>query len=113
MPVHDTPPGIALITILLPIVNILISLPLCLRLVPSNRFYGFRTRKTLSSPEIWYEANYKGGVGLIVASIIALATRAALLQSFERGTALLLSLFVLLICMAVALIVWGIQLKSM
>lgn len=109
----DVPPGIALLTILLPIMNILISLPLCLRLVPPNRFYGFRTRKTLSSPEIWYAANYTGGVGLIVASILALAARAALLQSFERGVALLLSLFVLLTCMVVALIVWGIQLKSM
>ncbi|MGE5109380.1 MAG: SdpI family protein [Acidobacteriaceae bacterium] len=110
---HDAPPGIAFITILLPIVNILISLPLCLRLVPSNRFYGFRTRKTLSSPEIWYEANYKGGVGLIVASMIALASRAALVATLQPGIALLLSLFALLVCMAVALIVWGIQVKNM
>ena len=110
---HDAPPAIAFITILLPIVNILISLPLCLRLIPPNRLYGFRTRKTLSSPEIWYEANYKGGVGLIVASVIALAFRAALVATAQRGIALLLSLLVLLICMAVALIVWGIQLKSM
>lgn len=33
------------------------SLPLILRVVPPNRFYGMRTRLTLSSAEVWYAAN--------------------------------------------------------
>ncbi len=109
----EPPPHVEFITILLPIINTLISLPLVLRLIPPNRFYGFRTRKTLSNADIWYEANYKGGVGLIVASVVALAGRAVIFQSFDRGIAAILSIFLLLGCMVVALVTWGIQLKSM
>ncbi len=57
---REAPPAVEFISILLPIINILISLPLILKLVPPNRWYGFRTRKMLSNAEIWYEANYKG-----------------------------------------------------
>ena len=110
---RDAPPGVEFITVLLPIINILISLPLVLKLIPLNRWYGFRTRKTLSNPDIWYEANYKGGVGLIVASVVALVARTVIIGSFDRGTGAVLSMFFLLGCMLVALVVWGVQLKSM
>ncbi|MDT8070172.1 MAG: SdpI family protein [Terriglobia bacterium] len=110
---REAPPVVEFLSILLPIVNILISLPLVLRAVPPNRWYGFRTRKTLSNADIWYVANYKGGVGLIVASVIALVARAVFMQSFEPGTGALYSVFFLLVCMAVALVVWGMQLKRM
>ncbi len=110
---RDAPPGVEFISVLLPIVNILISLPLVLKLVPLNRWYGFRTRKTLSNADIWYEANYKGGLGLIVASVIALLARAVIMESFERGTGSILSMFFLMGCMVVALLVWGVQVKGM
>ncbi|HEU5402457.1 MAG TPA: SdpI family protein [Terriglobales bacterium] len=110
---RDAPPFVEFLSVLLPIINILVSLPLVLKLVPLNRWYGFRTRKTLSDESIWYEANYKGGMGLIVASVIALAARVVIMQSFERGTGAVLSMFVLMGCMAMALVVWGVQLKSM
>jgi uncharacterized membrane protein len=109
---HDAPPVVELLSYLLPIVTVLIALPLVLRSVPPNRWYGFRTRKTLSNPDLWYEANYKGGVGLIVASVIALVGRAILLAAFERGIALLLSMFFLMVCMVVALSVWGRQMRN-
>ena len=44
-----------------------LCIPLVLRLVPPNRLYGFRTRKTLSSPEIWYRANVFSGYALMIA----------------------------------------------
>ena len=110
---REAPPGVEFLSVLLPIVSVLISLPLMLKLVPPNRWYGFRTRKTLSNAEVWYEANYKGGVGLIVASVIALAGRAVFMESFERGTGAVLSMFFLMGCMVVALVVWGVQLRSM
>jgi hypothetical protein len=110
---REAPPGVEFISVLLPITNILISLPLVLKLVPPNRCYGFRTRKTLSNADIWYEANYKGGVGLIVASVIALAARALIMDTLERGAGVMLSMFVLMACMVVALVVWGVQLRSM
>lgn len=35
----------------------LVSLPLVFRKIPRNGFYGYRTRATLSSDFMWYEAN--------------------------------------------------------
>jgi uncharacterized membrane protein len=50
------------------------SIPMILGKVPPNRLYGFRTRKTLSSPDIWYKANEYGGKLLAVAgAVITLA----------------------------------------
>ncbi len=34
-----------------------LSLPLVYGKVPPNRWYGFRVRRTLSDPNIWYPAN--------------------------------------------------------
>jgi len=48
----------------------LLSFPLVLRLVPPNRFYGFRTRKTLSRPDIWYRANVFAGYALMIAAAV-------------------------------------------
>ena len=42
-----------------------------LRKVPPNVVYGFRTRTTLSSDSIWYEANAHFGRGLLAASIVS------------------------------------------
>lgn len=54
-----------------------LSIPLILRRVPPNRWYGFRVRRTLASPDIWYPANaYSSwlmlGLGLLVI-LVALA----------------------------------------
>jgi hypothetical protein len=37
------------------------SVPLMLRRVPMNRWYGVRTRKAYASEEAWYEINAFGG----------------------------------------------------
>ena len=89
------PELLASITVVLPVVTILISIPLVLRIVPPNLFYGFRTRKTLSNTVLWYEANYRGGVNLIVASVIALIARFVIMQMFPAEAAGLLSMGVL------------------
>ncbi|MFP7721440.1 SdpI family protein [Lysobacter sp. A3-1-A15] len=49
----------------------LLSVPLILRRVPRNVFYGLRTRKTLSSDAIWYPANVFAGQALALASVAA------------------------------------------
>ena len=56
-----------------------LSIPLMQGRVPPNRSYGFRTRKTLSDPKIWYEVNrisgndlFLGGVVITISSIIML-----------------------------------------
>ncbi len=51
-----------------------VSLPLILGKVPPNPTYGFRTRLTLSSPDIWYPANAFSGWALLIAAGVCLAT---------------------------------------
>lgn len=50
-----------------------LSVPLILRKVPPNALYGFRTPRTLSSPDIWYPANAFSGAAMLVASVIITA----------------------------------------
>jgi uncharacterized membrane protein len=49
------------------------SVPLILKLVPPNRVYGFRTRQTLASPDVWFRANRFAGCALFIASGITAA----------------------------------------
>ena len=44
-----------------------IGIPLARRSIRPNLWYGFRTPKTLSSPDVWYAANHVAGIDLIVA----------------------------------------------
>ena len=64
------------------VVIAMISLPLILGLVPPNGIYGFRTRFTMSSREIWYPANAFLGWALLVAS----AGSAVVLLMLPEGT---------------------------
>jgi uncharacterized membrane protein len=49
------------------LVLMLVSRPMIQRRIRPNRFYGFRTPKTLSSPDIWYPANEFSGRRLFTA----------------------------------------------
>ena len=51
--------------------------PLNLKLVPPNGVYGFRTRQTLASPDVWFRANRFAGCALFIASGITAAVYAA------------------------------------
>jgi hypothetical protein len=60
----------SLITLLgVSLISIIIGLPLALRKVSRNSIYGFRTRATMISDELWFSANAHFGRGIIVASI--------------------------------------------
>jgi uncharacterized membrane protein len=48
----------------------LISLPMIARKIKPNPFYGYRVRKTLENPEIWYDANEYSGRQLFVAGVV-------------------------------------------
>ena len=49
---------------------ILICVPMILEMVPPNNWYGFRTRRTLSDPNVWYPANRIAGQYLAVAGTV-------------------------------------------
>ena len=56
----------------IPVLMIGLALPMIFDLIPRNYFYGFRTRKTLSSEKIWYRANRVSGVYIVIAGFLAL-----------------------------------------
>ncbi len=47
----------------------LLAIPLLLRKVPRNPVYGYRTRATLASDAVWYDANAYFGRAFLVASL--------------------------------------------
>ena len=50
---------------------IALSIPMIARMVPRNHWYGFRTPKTLSNDERWYEANWFAGWALLAAGVLS------------------------------------------
>jgi hypothetical protein len=54
------------------VVFALISVPLVLGIVPPNRIYGVRTRRTLSSPDVWRRTNRVAGWAVLAASLFYL-----------------------------------------
>jgi uncharacterized membrane protein len=45
---------------------VILGVPLYLRWIPPNRFYGFRTKRTLADPAVWYPVNRVTGGWLAV-----------------------------------------------
>ena len=67
---------LVLIAYVLPGLAVVFGIPMALGLVPPNRFYGLRTRRTLSSADVWYRANRVCGRCLAIAGIAALCHNA-------------------------------------
>ena len=59
---------------------IALSIPLIQRRVKPNYWYGFRTRRTLNDPAIWYEVNAYAGKRLLLCGVMT--TVAALVLYF-------------------------------
>jgi uncharacterized membrane protein len=55
------------------ILLVVFAIPLWMRRVPPNRFYGVRTRSTLSDEARWYDVNARSGLDLFVAGLLLLA----------------------------------------
>jgi hypothetical protein len=60
------------------------SIPLVLRKIPPNRFYGIRVPKAYESPELWYKVNAKGGRIMIAYGAIMVAIGLMLLFASDR-----------------------------
>ena len=55
------------------ILLILFAVPLWMRMVPPNRFYGIRTRATLGDEQRWYTVNASAGLDLFISGLLLLA----------------------------------------
>jgi uncharacterized membrane protein len=72
-----------------PLLLAAISLPMALRIVPPNGFYGLRTSETLSSAEVWYRSNLQAGIagvalGLAGAALVFATMRISSLTEEAR-----------------------------
>jgi hypothetical protein len=77
----------------LPALIAVLALPMALEMIPPNRWYGLRTPKTLSSPDIWYSANRFSGWVLVAANSLVICFNLVLLwlhPDWERNTLLLI-----------------------
>jgi uncharacterized protein (TIGR04206 family) len=74
----------------LPLMLIAVSIPLVIGVVPPNWIYGFRTAKTMSNPQFWYEANRHAGANLIAAGVWTMVLCGGIVRRFgEKATAVL------------------------
>jgi uncharacterized membrane protein len=80
----------------------LVSIPLMLNIVPPNRVYGFRTRRTLADPVVWFRANRFAGTALFIASAFS-AILFAVRPEFASGRSLA-GLVVFVVPLLVALV---------
>ena len=55
------------------IASMLVSIPIMLRRVPMNRWYGVRTRKAFVSEDNWYEINAFGGKAFFLFGLLLVA----------------------------------------
>ena len=62
-----------------------VAVPLILRKIPPNGFYGFRTAKTMSDTTIWYDANCFAGKAMVVAAIVMVSLAYMLLVLSAMG----------------------------
>jgi hypothetical protein len=60
------------------------SIPLVLRKIPPNSFYGVKVPKAYESPELWYKLNAKGGRIMIAYGAIMAAIGLILLFTGDR-----------------------------
>ena len=73
-----------LLTYGVPLLVLLVSAPMALGRIPPNGIYGFRTEKTLSSPEVWYPANRASGWFMVAAAAVSLAFNQVLSWTFPE-----------------------------
>jgi uncharacterized membrane protein len=94
--------------LLAPLMIVAVSIPMAMRRVPPNQFYGFRTAKTMSDERIWYEANQKAGINLIVAGLLTVALWGVLRMTagvlIANAASIPLMLLLLFGCVAVSLV---------
>jgi uncharacterized membrane protein len=101
----------AIVFIFIGLLYLGLSIPLILRRIPPNDFYGYRVPKTLNNPNLWYNANEFMGKCLAIAGIVIAVTAELLarlkLPNFGHGpefTYTMLMLLILSVSASIALI---------
>jgi uncharacterized membrane protein len=97
----------------LPLALIAVGIPLVVGVVPPNWIYGLRTAKTMSDPQIWYEANRHAGANLIAAGVWTMVFCNTIVRCLGEAKAGVLLPFVLLVMVLGSAAVSLLQLRKM
>lgn len=88
---------------------IIMGIPFILGRVKPNAYFGFRTPKTLSDPNVWYEANRFMGYALLAAGAVIAGGAVLIRFQFPVDAAMVKAnrvVFVVSLTLAVALSYW-------
>lgn len=84
---------------------VILGLPLYFQKIPPNRFYGFRTPRTLADPKVWYPVNrVTGGWMAVTGAATAIAATWAEQSGYKAPTAAGINLAVFTLGMVVMLV---------
>lgn len=93
------------ISLILTISSLLLGIPLIIRKVKPNHFYGFRVSKFIfKSDDIWYEVNAKGGMHLIIIGAVLMVIASLALIYINDNILQGIFLFITLLIEALGLI---------
>lgn len=84
-----------------------LSIPMIMGKIPPNGLYGFRVKKTMDNPEIWYTVNVYSGKWLLAASLVQ--ALAAVVAFYIPGITLDVYAYIVL---AVWVVVFGVALTA-
>ena len=97
----------AILALIAPVSGFAISVPLLLNEIPPNTLYGYRTSATLTSPQLWYQANHVLGWAVFAASVVA-GVLASLVLTKRRVAMLYRAVLFQVAFFVVAIVVtWG------
>jgi uncharacterized membrane protein len=75
------PAALQVLFVVVPLVLAALGVPLLLRRIRPNPFYGFRTRATLNDQALWFEVNARTGADMIGSGVVLAAIGAAIAAS--------------------------------
>ncbi len=76
---------------------ILLSIPLILKKIPPNYFYGVRTRRTLSDENLWYVVNHHFGKSFLIGGVCIFVAASALAAAGSKLDPAIIALILILV----------------
>lgn len=88
------------------VVLVLISLPLCLRRVRPNPLYGLRTPAAMGDERVWFEANARSGLHLLIIGALLVVLGVLPVDEEDALAAYLQPMSIALLVLGPALTAW-------